>query len=78
MFGTLVGFELMRMESDIMVSVLLSCFSRGIIALPIHDAVLCPRSKAKEVEGIMKETFKEKTDGGVAVVRASLGGKVVA
>jgi hypothetical protein len=72
-FGTLVGFELMKMESDIMVAVLLTCFSCGITALPIHDGLLCPRSKARELEAIMKDTFKEKTDGGVAVVRASIG-----
>ena len=38
-FGTLVGFELQRTESDILVAVLLTCLERGIIVLPIHDAV---------------------------------------
>jgi hypothetical protein len=45
------------MESDILVAVLLTCFDRGIIVLPIHDAVLCPASRADDVEAIMLGAF---------------------
>lgn len=61
--GTLIGFELQRTESDILVAVLLTCFERGIIVLPIHDAVLCPTSRADEVEAVMLDAFKKVTGG---------------
>jgi hypothetical protein len=70
-FGTLVGFELQRAESDIMVAILLTCFHRGIVVLPIHDAALCPASRADEVEQVMLETFKSKTGTEGAVSRSS-------
>ena len=61
--ASLIGFELQRAESDILVAVLLTCFKRGIIVLPIHDAVLCPASPADDVEAVMLDTFKKLTGG---------------
>jgi hypothetical protein len=69
-FGTLVGFELQRAESDIMVAILLTCFDRGIVVLPIHDAVLCPASRVDEVEQVMRAAFKKKTGAEAAVSRS--------
>jgi hypothetical protein len=57
--GTLIGFELQRTESDILVTVLLMCFERDIVVLPIHDAVLCPTSRADEVEAVMLDALQE-------------------
>ncbi|HJZ30374.1 MAG TPA: hypothetical protein VKF35_04680 [Hyphomicrobiaceae bacterium] len=57
--GTLIGFELQRTEGDILVAVLLTCFERGVIVLPIHDAVLCPVSRVDEVEAVMLGAFKK-------------------
>jgi hypothetical protein len=67
-FGTLIGFQLQRVESDILVAVLLTCLERGTVVLPIHDAVLCGASRADEVEEVMLETFRAITGGGMASV----------
>ena len=67
-FGTLIGFQLQRVESDILVAVLLTCLERGIVVLPIHDAVLCRASRADEVEEAMLEAFRTITGGGMASV----------
>ena len=68
----MIGFELQRTESDILVAVLLTCFERGIIVLPIHDAVLCPASQADEVEEVMLDAFKARTNGALAPVSRHL------
>ena len=70
-FGSLVGFELQRMESDILVATLLTCLDRDIIVLPIHDAVLAPTSRAEEVEVIMLDTFRTMTGAQAAVSRST-------
>ncbi len=57
-FGTMVGFELLRNESDILVALLRSCIAEGITALPIHDALLCPASAMDRVEVIMLREFE--------------------
>lgn len=41
-----IGYRLMRIESDIIVRACLALAALGITALPIHDAVLVPRSNA--------------------------------
>ena len=56
-----VGMELMFDESEILVKVLLECERRGVVALPIHDAVLVARSTAEEVRRIMLEVFRAHT-----------------
>jgi hypothetical protein len=70
-FGSLIGFRLQRVESDILVAVLLRCLEQEITALPIHDAVLCRASRANEVEEAMLETFKDITGGFMAAVSRS-------
>ncbi|HWK38442.1 MAG TPA: hypothetical protein VNR88_05960 [Hyphomicrobium sp.] len=60
-FGTMVGFELMRTESDILVAVMRSCFAEGMTVLPIHDAVLCPASATDRVATIMLKVFESRT-----------------
>jgi len=70
-FGTFIGFELLRTESDILVEVVGTCLRRGITLLPIHDAVLCSSSKVEEVEAIMKKTFRSAT-GAMASVSKSI------
>ncbi|MCB5206229.1 hypothetical protein [Methylovorus mays] len=61
LFGTGVGFRIMFMESQILVKALLDCIDHGIVALPVHDALIVPKEKAEEVKGIMLESFKEVT-----------------
>ena len=40
----MIGFQMARLESDIMIDILLRLKSLGILALPIHDGLLVPKS----------------------------------
>ena len=61
MFFTDIGHELQFIESQILVDVLLKLRGEGIIALPIHDAVLVPASKVALAKDIMLSSFKHHT-----------------
>ena len=45
-----------------LVSVLLRLQERGIVGLPIHDAVIVPAFRAGEAKVIMEGTFEEHTE----------------
>jgi hypothetical protein len=47
LFGTGLGFQLMRIESDMLIAVIMHLFKSGITALPLHDAVLVAESRAQ-------------------------------
>ncbi len=55
--GANVGMQLQRLESDIMVKVLLKLQSLGAHALPIHDGCMVPVSKAEIAKQVMEEQF---------------------
>ncbi|WP_137153517.1 hypothetical protein [Rhizobium sp. FKL33] len=57
-FGKDLGLELMFLESTLLVSVLMRLGERGLVGLPLHDAVLSPRSQAEDVAAIMRENSK--------------------
>lgn len=57
-FGKDLGLELMFMESTLLVSVLMRLKERGLVGLPLHDAVLSPRSQAEDVAAIMRENSR--------------------
>lgn len=57
-FGTNVGHELQRSESDILVRVLLALKRLGVTALPLHDCVLVPLSRVEEAKRVMEEVSK--------------------
>lgn len=40
LFDTTVGFELMGLESEILVGILIELASRGVVALPMHDGIM--------------------------------------
>ncbi|WP_025898207.1 hypothetical protein [Sneathiella glossodoripedis] len=69
LFGTGIGHHIQRIESDILVKVLLKLREEGIVSLPIHDAVLVPRSTVDITSRIMLEEFKGLTgiQGSVSV-----------
>ena len=53
--------QLFRKESDILVDVLEALRSEGIIALPIHDAVIVMDDHHLQATKIMKDTFRGHT-----------------
>ena len=56
-----IGMQLFRKESDILVDVLEALRSEGIVALPIHDAVLVMEEHKQTTITIMKKVFKDHT-----------------
>jgi hypothetical protein len=46
LFGSGIGDELFRIESDLVIETVLELAARGIVALPLHDAVLVATSNA--------------------------------
>lgn len=66
--GTYAGPELQFYESEIITAVTHSLLGLGIVALPVHDAVIVPRSRADEAKGVMIDVF-DQVCGGEAVVR---------
>lgn len=58
LFCTGIGYRGMFTESSILVAALLSLIDEGIVALPVHDALIVPRPAATLVTSIMLNTFK--------------------
>lgn len=64
-----LGHDAQFIESQIMVEVLLTLKDQGIMALPIHDAVMVPASAVSIAKEIMLDTFQRhaRVEGTVAV-----------
>jgi hypothetical protein len=60
-FGRGLGYGLMFTESRVLLAVLLELIKRGIVALPMHDGLLCAQSRKEEVAEVMRETATEIT-----------------
>lgn len=58
-FGSGAGSYLQFLDSGWMESVLCYCIQADIPAIPIHDSLVCPKSKASEVERFMRLAFKQ-------------------
>lgn len=58
LFGAGLGFQLMRIESDMLIEVISYLAQAGITALPLHDAVLVAESKADIAAGAMQAVFE--------------------
>lgn len=56
-----IGHHLQFLESQIMVDILLRLKAMKIVALPIHDAILVPQSKADIAKQVMLDTFLHHT-----------------
>ena len=56
-----IGMQLFRKESDILIDVLITLQARGIVALPVHDAVIVMDEHHLLAKKIMKEVFKRHT-----------------
>ena len=53
-----IGCKLQYLDSRIMRAILLRLQSKNIVALPVHDSVICQRKHALYVKNIMKEEYK--------------------
>ena len=56
-----IAMQLLRKESDILVEVLEALRSEGIVALPVHDAVIVMEEHKQTTITIMKKVFKDHT-----------------
>jgi hypothetical protein len=54
------GLRFMRTESDLIVSVTLALIRRGVVALPIHDAVAVRGSDAETAKAAMERESKRR------------------
>ncbi len=59
-FYTGAGLRLQRLDSDMMVAILLELFGRDIPALPVHDSVIVPEHHVEIVTDVMRRQFKER------------------
>jgi len=56
-----IGMQLFRKESDILIDVLITLQARGIVALPVHDAVVVRDDNSDKAEAVMKKVFRGHT-----------------
>ena len=56
-----IGMQLFRKESDILVDVLETLRWEGIVALPVHDAVVVRDDNSDKAKAVMKKVFREHT-----------------
>jgi len=56
-----VGFKEMYRKSEILIDVLLALIDQGVVALPIHDALVVPSGKASVARKVMLDVFMEQT-----------------
>ena len=73
LFGRGLGYQLMWMESDILVSAMTILFKMGITALPLHDAVLVPRSQAEAAKDVMEYELERRIGYRRATVKIDFG-----
>jgi len=58
MFYRGVGMAIQRREGDILIRCLLDLMHRQIVALPVYDCLLVPRSAAQETRQVMLDCFR--------------------
>ncbi|WP_370205297.1 hypothetical protein [Bradyrhizobium diazoefficiens] len=68
LFGAGLGFQLMRIESDMLIGIITHLASIGVTALPLHDAVLVAESKAHVAADAMQAAFSTWTGSSCAIV----------
>ncbi|NOJ40907.1 hypothetical protein [Bradyrhizobium australiense] len=69
LFGTGLGYKLMRHESDILISVITNLYKTGVPALPLHDAVLVRRSDVEAAKVAMEYELELRTGHGRGSVK---------
>lgn len=72
LFGKGLGFQLMRIESDMLIEVLSELSAAGITALPLHDAVLVAKSHAGVAQETMGAVFQRWSRSPCAIVSVKI------
>jgi hypothetical protein len=73
LFGRGLGFQLMRIESDMLIFAVTALFKRGVTALPLHDSILTAQSQAETARHVMEAIFREHTGASRAFVKLDFG-----
>jgi len=73
LFWTGVGYHLMNTESRILVRALETLAKRGVVALPIHDAVLVAESAAKVAREVLQAEIESATKLTIPMVEIERG-----
>lgn len=68
LFGKSVGFQLMRIESDMLIEALAELAIAGVTALPLHDAVLVAQSNADAAQTTLRAVFERWSRSPCAIV----------
>jgi hypothetical protein len=66
-FGRRLGYGLMFTESRVLMAVLEEFMRRGIVALPLHDGLLCAQSRKEEAAELMRRRAIEFTGAVIPV-----------
>lgn len=69
LLGNGVGARIMGIESQIITRVMIDLIDEGITALPIHDAILVPASKAFLAQRVMEDAYRSITGQRIRVSR---------
>ncbi len=72
LFDTNVGFQLMAVESEILVGILLELGSKGVAALPMHDGVMVAASQKELAIETMLNVSAAKVGRSLPVVEKSI------
>ena len=70
------GLRFMRKESDLIAAVTVALFDQGIVALPIHDAVLVAKRHAATAKAVMQDEAKQLTGANIPATIETAGGPV--
>jgi hypothetical protein len=57
--GRALGYDLMNMESEILMAALEAMMAAGIVALPMHDGVMVAASRADEAKAMMEQASEK-------------------
>ena len=52
----------MYQEAEAMIATMESLRTHGIVALPVHDSLIVPKSKGQLAESVMRKTFEARFD----------------
>ena len=72
-----IGDEMAKLESDIMVRILLLPKAEGVTTLPIHDGLMVPASRAEEARAVMAQVSQEKLGFAIPVASEMAASRAV-